>query len=562
MKLRILFFILLIASWQHSKSATWAYRVSFTDKIGGLTLSDSANFLTPASLARRAKFKIPIDYTDIPVVKKYIDSVITVSGAFRLHNVSKWFNQIVVLTNDTTNMVDVLNLPFVQSIKKVAYYPAGWGFKGTTDPNPLSHNKIGTIEPAKKVRGSDAYYGASYRQIHLMNADYLHDIGFKGENMNIAIIDMGFYRTDSLSALLTMRALGHLKDTWNFVRDTINIYKAGTANITHGTDGLTTMASNSPGIYVGTAPFANYYCYMSEDLFFESPIEEDNWVSAAERADSLGVQILNTSLGYSVFDADFAADNYTYNNMDGKTTLISRGNNMAFAKGIYCVAANGNSGLSATWPKVAAPADADSVYSVGIVDSSGNFSSAYSSSKGPSADGQIKPDGLSVGRFVALVGNNGNVGYTGGSSFAAPTVCGAIACLMQALPNIHIRDIKQLIHQSSSTYSTPSDSMGYGIPNFKLAYEAGKVLGTQAIHMGNESHFTIYPNPAQDAISILGLKNMPMQLSIVDIMGKVVMHNITVHNNQVINLNNLTSGNYVIRILQDNSLVLKHFVKQ
>jgi serine protease AprX len=558
---KILIVVACFLSLQSYAAATWAYRVSFTNKAGGLSIADANQYLTPASLARRAKFNIPIDYTDIPVVKTYIDSVMQTANAWRLHNRSNWFNQIVILTDDTSGINDVRNLPFVSKVKMVAFYPGGWNFKGP-DNNPLSNSKINTIIPGKKERGADAYYGASYKQLHYMNAEYLHDIGFKGENMNIAVIDMGFYKMDSLTALVPMNALGHLKDTWNFVRDTVNVYKVSTINITHGTDALTTMASNWPGQYVGSAPFANYYCYMSEDILFESPIEEDNWVSAAERADSMGVQIINTSLGYSVFDADFAADNYTYANMDGKTTLISRGQNMAFSKGIFCVAANGNSGLSATWPKLAAPADADSVYSVGIIDSSGKYNAAAGSSFGPSADGQVKPDGLSVGAKVALVGGNNMVGYTGGSSFAAPTLCGAIACLMQALPNLLPSEIKKLVHQSSSRYTTPSDSMGYGIPNFKLAFQAGSVLAIKELTMGNQNDYILFPNPAVDAISIQSTNTSPMFVTAIDAFGKIVINNKKVIGTSLIPTNQLPVGAYSMQINQDKSLVIKHFIKK
>jgi serine protease AprX len=537
---------------------TYGYRVSFTDKIGGLSITDASLFLTPASIARRVKFNIPIEVSDIPVVSSYINTVMSTSNAHRLHNVSKWFNQIVVLTDDTSNMVSVRTLPFVSSVKLVAHYPGGWNFTGAS--NPISTNKISKLQSEKVTRGSELFYGHSYKQIHLMNADYLHDIGFKGENMNIAVIDMGFYKMDSLTALLTMRALGHLKDTWNFVRDTSNVYKVNIFNISHGTDALSTMACNSPGYYVGTAPFANYYTYMSEDLLFESPIEEDNWVSAAERADSLGVQIINTSLGYTQFDADFAGDSYAYTNLDGKTTLIARANNVAVKKGIFCVASNGNSGANA-WKYLLSPADGDSVYSVGFVDSSGNYNFAIGSSFGPSADGQVKPDGLSIGSKVAVMGNNDSVGYTGGSSFAGPTLCGAIACLMQALPDLPVHQIRKLVHQSSSRYSTPSDSMGYGIPNFKIAYLAGVSLSNKDLVMGDDQNFILYPNPSNDYFQISTEGKSFMDIKIMDVMGKIVIEKNRVAVNSPIAIQFLSQGLYAIQIIQDNKMALKYFRK-
>jgi serine protease AprX len=558
MKKILLLIIICVATGRYADAQTvYAYRVTFSNKNGSLTIADSLSFLSQKSLNRRSKQGITLDYFDLPVVQSYIDSVKLKSNAFRIKNKSKWFNQIVILTK-TLNMANVVALPFVSEVKMVGKYANGWGFKSNNPLPAKNKNDFVVEEVSKKQRGDSAAYSYSYRQIKQTNTDYLHDLGFRGEGMDVAVIDMGFSKVYKLAAFDSVRLQNRFIDQYNFVRDTINI-DSFTNNISHGTDALSMMATNMPGTYIGSAPNSNYGLYMSEDLYFESPIEEDNWVSAAERADSLGVDLINTSLGYFIFDADFSTDNYTYaNDFDGKTTLIARGHNMAVSRGIFCVSAQGNMG-GQPWKYLITPADADSTYSVGALDSSGAFLSSMGSSFGPSSDGQVKPDGLGCGVRVMLISNaTGLPAISGGTSFSAPLIAGGITCLMQALPTLPIWEIRKLVQQSSSRYTTPSDTMGYGVPNFKIALETGKVLGLQNIKMGNANDYILYPNPSIGSNMYINYTKGNLynsSIEIINIQGQIVSKQLISNNRFTIS--DLKKGIYYARISNKNELIVK-----
>jgi serine protease AprX len=534
----------------------YAIRIVFKNKLYSQPLADSLNFFTLASLHRRHAQGVVFNELDRPVSGFYIDSAMHVAQAFRLHNVSRWFNQIVVLSN-VDNIIGISGLPFVESVKLVGKYNNGWGFAPTTSPN-TKYETISTILTSdKKKRGS--YYGDAYSQIHATRTDFLHNLGFKGEGMNVAVLDMGFSNAKKLKAFDSILFTNRYIDQWNFVRDTSNVDTFSFGLNIHGTDALSCMGAELPNFYVGSAPKSNYAMYITEDYSFESPIEEDNWVSAAERADSLGVQLINTSLGYYEFDADFASSNYTYaNDFNGHKTLIARGNNMAVAKGIFCVTSIGNAGYS-TWRYMFTPADADSVYSVGIVDSFLVFHP--SSSRGPNAAGQIKPDGVDVGVNVLLIDNpGGGIKSTGGSSFSGPLLAGGIVCLMQALPKVNIYQLRRLIHQCSSTFTTPNDSMGYGIPNFEMAYNTELLINSNQFVLGNNHSIHIYPNPTSTILNISLNNNQAVdQVEVLNTFGKIIS---VAKNINAISTNLLTTGTYFLRIFDGKNVYVKSFLKQ
>ncbi|HPI55219.1 MAG TPA: hypothetical protein PLU10_11050, partial [Chitinophagaceae bacterium] len=276
----------------------YAFRVKFKDKNGTLSFADSLQFLSSKALARRSNQGILLDSTDLPVVNSYIDTVMVTSAAVKLHNVSKWFNQIVVITFDSMKVVDIAALPMVESVKLVARYPNGVYKTEMVEVSPKFTEPINYN--LQKTRGSSAYYGLAFQQIDMIGGDCLHDLGFKGENMDVAIFDVNFRRTDSCSAYDSLLADNRVKDVHDFVRDTNFVYDMA-INSDHGMNVLGCMAANMPGTYVGTAPHANFHLYISEDVRTEQPIEEDNWLSAAERSDSLGIYLINSSLGYNLY---------------------------------------------------------------------------------------------------------------------------------------------------------------------------------------------------------------------------------------------------------------------
>jgi len=521
--------------------AAWAFRVKFKDKGGTLTFADSLQFLTQKSLDRRSKQGISLDSSDLPVMPAYISQVMTTSSAVKLHNVSKWFNQVVVITLDSTTVTSIAALPMVQSVICVARYP-----NGVFKTQEISENdKFPVVTPDlnKKTRPGSSYYGVAYQQINIMNGDYLHDQGYKGEGMDIAVFDVNFRYTNTCAAYDTLNADNRVKDVYNFARDTAYVYSTAIPN-DHGMNVLGCMAANIPGTYVGTAPKANFHLYITEDWLSEQPIEEDNWLSAAERADSIGVYIVNSSLGYNTYP-DFPLLSYTYNDMNGINSLIAQAANKAVTKGIFMVNAQGNEGAAA-WHYMLTPADADSVYSVGTVDGSGNWGS---SGYGPTFDGRIKPDGMGMGKSALLIGGSCAPGSSNGSSFASPMVCGSIACLWQSAPSLTAFQLRRLVRMCSDRYNAPNNTHGYGIPNFKLATSI--VSGTSDV-TNVDYTFTLYPNPCDGQFTVRSydpsIQNV--SYSIFDINGKQVYRSekLSNANFQCNALEQVPSGEYIVLI--------------
>ena len=520
----------------------YAFRVKFKDKNGTLTFADSLQFLSSKALARRSNQGILLDSTDLPVVKSYVDTVMVTSAAVKLHNVSKWFNQIVVNTFDSMKVVDIAALPMVASLQLVARYPNGVYKTEMVETNPKFSEPIDYN--LHKTRGSSAYYGLAFQQIDMIGGDCLHDLGYKGEGMDVAIFDVNFRRTDSCSAYDSLLADQRVKDVHDFVRDTNFVYDMA-INSDHGMNVLGCMAANIPGTYVGTAPHANFHLYISEDVRTEQPIEEDNWLSAAERSDSLGIYLINSSLGYNLY-TNLPSASYTYADMDGKTSLIAQAANKAVAKGIFVVNAQGNEGAAA-WHYMLTPADGDSVYSVGSVDGSGIWSG---SGYGPTFDQQIKPDGVALGKGVSLIGGTCGVGASNGSSFASPIMCGAITCLWQAAPHLKVWELRQLLHMVSSQYNTPDNTVGYGMPDFCQAY--GIATNTSDITQ-IEYTFACYPNPTNTGSFDVRCFNASVpsySYAIYDIQGKLVYKSNELHSNgfHCDALQQSTKGQYVLVI--------------
>ncbi len=518
----------------------FAFRVNFCDKAGGLTIADSNLFLSQKSLDRRSRQGIAVDATDIPVVQAYIDTVMNVSAAVKLHNRSRWFNQIVVITYDSSKVNDIAALPFVCNAKLVARY-SNYTPKTDGAPTGLSARKIPQVQPiSNKTTGDPAYYGLTYQQVNMMQADCLHDLGYSGEGMTIAILDAGFRYANTHTQFDSVNNSGRFLATHDFVRDTTFVFRSSD----HGTNVMGLIIGEDPGSYIGTAPKSNIYALLTEDIFSEQPIEEDNWLSGAEWADSAGADMINGSLGYNQFDNPHSS--YTYSNdLDGHSTLIARTANMAVSKGIFTCVAQGNSGGQA-WHYMLTPADADSAFSVGSVDGSGQWAN---SGYGPNADGQTKPNGMALGRSTVLIGGNGLPGVSNGSSFASPLLAGAVACLWQAFPNKTESELRHLVMQVSDRYTSPNNTHGFGVPNMCMAYNL--TLGTDDFENGYEGNFDVYPNPSEGAFSIRVKQNMlPYSFELFDITGKKVsqlnnINNLVYTNNS---MQNLPKGTYYIQL--------------
>lgn len=487
-------FILVILFLSKNTSAQFTrYIVKFKDKAGtSFSINDPSKFLSPKAIDRRTKQHIAIDETDLPIVSRYIDSVRS-SGNVTVLDHSKWFNQVCIETSDAAALAKINSLPFV-----ISTLPAKRSMRQNLVVRNKFNEQINTItSPMSPASPGDYYmYGNSLNQIHIHHGEYLHNKGFQGEGMLIAIIDAGFYHYKTLPAFDSVRLNHQIVETYDFVANEVSVNE----DHSHGMMCFSIMAANIPGELVGSSPKANFLLYRSEDVFSESPVEEQYWVAAAERADSIGADLISTSLGYDTFDNP--AFNYTYTDMNGHTSLIAKAATLAAKKGMIVLAAAGNEGNN-SWHFISTPGDADSILTVGAVDGSGAV--AGFSSYGPSSDGRIKPTVASVGAATALSSITGSIATSNGTSFATPNLAGLVACLWQAFPEFTNTEIIESVKQNSSIYKTPDNRIGYGIPDFQKAFDSlsqERSLRNALIVLGNNK-IKIYPNPFKDNLTVL-----------------------------------------------------------
>lgn len=482
------------------------YVVIFKDKAGTpFSIDNPSQFLSARSIARRAKQNIPIDSTDLPVVPRYIDSV-RLSGNVTILDESKWLNQVCIATTDSVALAKINSFPFVvtvQPVKRLSHSQLISIGRNKSLQGVKSFQEVKNIEtPLSPISPPNFYsYGYSYNQINIHDGEYLHNQGFHGEGMLIAFLDAGFYNYPALPAFDSVVINNQVIDTHDFVNNDSSIsYDSVLPGDSHGMNCFSIIAGNIPGQFVGSCPKANFCLYRSEDIYSESPVEEQYWGAAAERADSCGVDIITTSLGYNLFDD--SVFNYTYADMNGHTTIVAKAAMFAAKKGILVLAAAGNEGATA-WHYIVTPADADSIITVGAVDTLGNV--AHFSSYGPSSDGRIKPNVASVGVSAAVSSSSGDIAFGSGTSFATPNMAGLVTCLWQAFPEFNNMAIITAVEKSSSIYNTPNDRIGYGIPNFQLAFEdltQQRILNNIPIILGN-SRIKIYPNPFTNSFTLL-----------------------------------------------------------
>ena len=467
--------------------------VQFKDKAGTpFSINNPSKFLSPKAIARRTKQHIAIDETDLPVVPRYIDSV-RLSGNVTIVNHSKWFNQVCIETSDAAALAKINSLPFV-----INTLPAKRSMRQNVVTRDKFNEQTNTISsPSGTASPGDYYmYGNSLDQIHIHHGEYLHNKGFRGEGMLIAIIDAGFYHYKTLPAFDSVRTDHQIVETYDFVDNEVSVDE----DHSHGMMCFSIIAANIPGQLVGSSPKADFLLYRSEDASSESPVEEQYWVAAAERADSLGADVISTSLGYDTFDNP--AFNYTYTDMNGHTSLIAKAATLAAKKGMIVAVAAGNEGNNA-WHFISTPGDADSILTVGAVDGSGVV--AGFSSYGPSSDGRIKPTVASVGAGTAISSIYGPVETGNGTSFATPNLAGLVACLWQAFPEFTNMEIIEAVTKNSSIYKTPDNRIGYGIPDFQKAFDSlhqQRTLRNARMVLGNNK-IKIYPNPFKDNLTVL-----------------------------------------------------------
>ena len=473
------------------------YIVRFKDKAGTpFNINNPSQYLSGRSIQRRVKQNIAIDSTDLPITPRYLDSV-KLAGNVTILNKSKWLNEVCIQTTDAAALAKINSFPFVISSSPVKRIQEG-NKEITQTRNKFNEeiSQTNTATQTSKTNGDVLNYGNSLAQIHIHEGEFLHNKGFKGEGMLMAIFDGGFRNYLTVTAFDSARNNNQIVETYDYVQNETSVNE----DDPHGMYCFSIIAANWPGQLVGSCTKAKYYLYRTEDVATEFPIEEQNWAAAAERADSIGVDVFSTSLGYSTFDNPVF--NHTYADMNGKITIIARANTMAARKGIISVVAAGNDGNNA-WHFIATPADADSIVTTGAVNTSGVV--AGFSSYGPTSDGRVKPTVASVGQGTAIAGLNNLPTFGNGTSFATPNLAGLITCLWQAFPEFTNMQIIEAVKRSSSIYTTPNDRIGYGIPNFHKAYDdlfQQRALLQVNIILGND-WIKAYPNPFKQNFTLL-----------------------------------------------------------
>ncbi|OFX83771.1 MAG: hypothetical protein A2W99_03225 [Bacteroidetes bacterium GWF2_33_16] len=532
---RLVFLVIIISPQLFAQIAPNKYRIYFTDKnYSGFSIEHPEEFLSEKAINRRERQNIQIIENDLPVSKFYIDSLKALG--LNILNTSKWQNTVTIYSTNQILLDTLHHIGFIKSIQK----------KSTEEISSLVQTNYKSTHSISEVTNSNIDYGDSGNQIRLHNGHILHQNGFWGQGITIAVIDAGFYNVDILPAFDSLLENNQIQAIYDFVDNDDFVFDANN----HGMKVLSIIGGNIPGQLIGAAPKANFLLLRSEDVNSEYSIEEDNWAAAAEFADSAGADIINTSLGYTVFD-DLSL-NYSYRDMNGNTAFITKAADIAASKGILVVVSAGNQG-NATWRYISAPADGDSVLTVGAVNAFASY--VEFSSQGPSSDGRIKPNVAATGYQTILQDVSGQVSKGNGTSFSAPIISGLAACLWQAMPELTNMEILDRIEQSSHQYSNPDYKIGYGVPDFAKAANL-----TNAISKRNDGYsIKAYPNPFTQQLSlylnISKFSNSPIIVELYNVLGQQLYNKELFTTNNILiidNLDNLSKGIYIVKITIDN----------
>lgn len=523
-----------------AQSSVATYWIQFADKqFSPYSLDHPEAFLSDRAIERRHVQGIALDLLDLPVSPVYIDSLRSLG--LTIINRSKWFNAVTAVVPYPDLLYIIHELEFVSRIEKVR-------------PGYLRKSLRNKLEPADAsipVQWNDPDYGLSAPQVMMMNGHFLHHLGYRGDNQRIAILDAGFPGSDQLPLVDPVNSGSRIVSTYDFVHHIPEVYHSSP----HGTHVFSIMGSFLPGQFTGTATGAEYLLLITEDATSEYLIEEDHWISAAEYADSAGADVINTSLGYSLFDDP--AQDHSYADMNGGSARVSAGADIAVSKGMVVVVSAGNEG-NTPWKYITAPADALNILAVGAVDANGVV--APFSSRGPSFDGRVKPDVVAMGKNTVMLSVDGTVVTGSGTSYAAPLVTGLTACLRQAFPSVAAKDLIHAVRQSASHYASPDNLTGYGIPNFRLAY---RILEKTQQETGTDPRACIaYPNPFSgevtlelyDGSGLLETEHGNILLSVFSLTGEKIYEYSFVPDShympliKISGLDSLSAGSYLISI--------------
>lgn len=495
------------------------------------SLSNPSAFLSQRALDRRNNFGIECDSTDIPVNSNYI-SQISVPG-IKIHSRSKWLNGITIIANDTSVIQQIRQFNFVKTIQ----------YTGKIDFAAKILSKI-------KFASDTVAHGGAEKQVSQINLKKLHDEGFTGNGVLIGILDGGFYKADVNPGLDSLRLQGRLLGTKDIISVGNNVFNEDV----HGANVLSIMSGNLPGQFVGTAPKASYWLIRTEYSPTENLFETDFWTAGIEFADSLGVDIINSSLGYTTFDD--STMNYTYQKMNGQFSRASLAAGMAAKKGIFVCNSAGNDG-NKTWHYIGAPADATNIFAVGSVTSDGLASSF--TSFGPASDGRIKPDVCGMGTATAIINSSGLVAYGNGTSYSSPVIAGALACLLQKYKTIvpapwNMEDFRNAVIGSSSLYNTPTQQLGYGIPDFAKSEQILLAMQGLTNFSTNESPVKLHLIGKNLVFTVNGnYQGKRINYIIYDLLGCKISSGTISGNVLHVNCENFTSGIYIANIVSEKN---------
>jgi serine protease AprX len=503
-----LVFVLLSGTLQ-AQIAPDSYFVQFTDKANSpYSVDEPEAFLTQRAIDRRVNQEIAITEHDLPVNPDYLAGVAALGPEMLFP--TKWLNGVTIKTSNQAVLDAINDLPYVVNIRSLqkGEMPA------ETKPKTYFANEfISNMGIPAKKSTSFLNYGSGFDQIDQINGIPLHEEGYLGQGMVIALLDGGYSNADIHPAFDSIWLNGQILGTKDFTQPGGNVFTQSS----HGTAVLSTIASNVPGQLIGTAPKAHFWLLRPEYVATENLIEEYNWVSAAEFADSVGADVINSSLGYINFD--MPQHNHSYDHMDGNTAIVTIGADMAAGKGILVVNSAGNSGNTSQFPYIGAPADGFAVFSIGAVDVNGNR--AAFSSIGPTYDGRIKPDVMARGAQTALATGSDNFDLGSGTSFSSPVLAGMAACLWQANPTFTNLEVKAAIMQSGDKAHNPDIYYGHGIPNFAVANWI--LTSLRDVDQDGHKYISIRPNPFGDQLAVTVLDTAVSKVVLRDAQGKMLL---------------------------------------
>ncbi|MBK0369151.1 S8 family serine peptidase [Flavobacterium agrisoli] len=538
MKLFYLICFVLLSFSAIGQEDAWVY---LNDKPNAQTfLNQPLTMLSQKALDRRHAQKIPLDISDAPVDAHYLSEIKKATGITFISQ-SKWLNAIHI-QGSVSDIMALKNLIFVEKID--------FADKAL---NITSNKKNTTAKVSKTTLNKSAVvfnYGNASNQVQMLNIPILHENNYTGAGITIALIDAGYLGVNSALPFARLRNNNQLLGGYDFFGRSTNFYTKSE----HGTEALSTIGGYIDGSFVGTAPDASFYLFITEDNAYEGPKEESLWVEAAEKADSLGVAIISTSLGY-FDDYSNARYSHTYADMDGNTTFVTRGAEKAFSKGIFVVASAGNSG-NATEKHIGAPADGSHVFSVGAV--TATESKAGFSSIGPTADNRIKPDVMAQGQAVSVINQSGNIVAVNGTSFSCPIIAGSVACLWQAFPEKTNQEIWNMVVSSSDRFTVPDMQYGYGIPDFSVAAQSKLMVADF-----DKTPFYLYPNPAKSEIIFqLPSEETSAKVSVYSVLGQLLFQSELSSKKNNISLQNFPKGMYFYKLESNAFTSSGKFIKE